>query len=86
MSDDPEYILSLTEDEFQVTNMAVEIALEDAKELAKTSEKDFIPVKEGLVENMEDFLAMRDIANDNVVYLQRVLDKMIAEGGERKDD
>jgi hypothetical protein len=83
-SDDKMYELTLNQDEFDVTSMAVEIALEDAKRLAKDV-SDFVPVKKGLVENAEDFLAMQSVAADNVVHLESTYQKLIAEGGEPDD-
>lgn len=84
--DDKTYELKLNQDEFDVTTMAVEIALEDAKALAATTTDSFVPVKEGLVENVEDLLAMQAIAADNVGYLQSTYQKLIAEGGEVNDN
>lgn len=74
----------LSEEEYDVTTMAVEIALEDAKALAADN-SDFVPLREGLVENVEDFLAMQAVAQNNVVHLQSAHNKLIAGGGEPDD-
>ena len=84
-SDDKKYELALNQDEFDVTVMAVQIALEDAKVLANDS-SGIVPLKEGLVESIEEFLEVQAIAEDNVVHLTSVYNKLIAEGGEEDDD